>query len=47
MIRRVEQYLESLNTGWQEHLVYGKLQSKDLFKMPEIDEAYKSIPKAV
>ncbi len=30
--------------GWQSHPIYGKLLSKDLVKMPAIDESYKSIP---
>ena len=31
--------------GWQDHPVYGKLLSKDLVKMPAVDESYESIPK--
>jgi 4-hydroxybutyryl-CoA dehydratase/vinylacetyl-CoA-Delta-isomerase len=30
--------------GWQSHPIYGKLLSKDLVKMPPVDERYKSIP---
>lgn len=46
MIKTVEQYLESLNDGWQSNPIYGKLLSvKEQVKMPPIDESYASIPK--